>query len=158
MAKPMGSQRAFRSIPAVIAASAPPPAARTLRAANWAAPEKTRIDMAIGATGPMTGPRQHAEGHAEGERREQERQPGAHARADVAVLVHLGLPYRFTTISGKSSNAMSRPRRSSSGAARCAWTSPTASTGRPPASRSRRAPTRCSSPATWLAGAAGWAW
>ena len=55
MAKPMGSQRAFRSIPAVMAASAPPPAARTLRAANWAAPEKTRIDMAIGAAGPMTG-------------------------------------------------------------------------------------------------------
>ena len=55
MAKPMGSQRAFMSIPAVIAATAPPPAARTLRAANWAAPEKTKIDMAIGATGPMTG-------------------------------------------------------------------------------------------------------
>ena len=80
----------------MMAASAPPPAARTLRAANWAAPEKTRIDMAIGASRAHDGPRQDAEGHAEGERREQERQPGAHARADVAVLVHLRLPYRFT--------------------------------------------------------------
>ena len=55
MAKPMGSQRAFMSMPAVIAATAPPPAARTLSAANWAAPENTKIDMAIGATGPITG-------------------------------------------------------------------------------------------------------
>ena len=55
MAKPIGSQRAFISIPAVIAATAPPPAASTLSAANCAAPENTKIDIAIGATGPMTG-------------------------------------------------------------------------------------------------------
>ena len=89
IAKPIGSQRAFMSIPAAIAATAPPPAARTLRAANWAAPEKTKIDIAIGATRPHDGPREDAEGHAEGERREDERQPGAHSGADVAVLVHL---------------------------------------------------------------------
>ena len=55
IAKPIGSQRAFMSIPAAIAATAPPPAARTLRAANWAAPEKTKIDIAMGASGPITG-------------------------------------------------------------------------------------------------------
>ena len=90
MAKPMGSQRAFMSIPAAIAATAPPPAARTLSAANWAAPENTRIDMAIGADGTHDRPRQHAEGHSEGERRQDERQPCAHSGAHVAVLVHLG--------------------------------------------------------------------
>ena len=38
MAKPIGSQRAFMSTPAKIAAPAAPPAASTLSAANCAAP------------------------------------------------------------------------------------------------------------------------
>ena len=42
-------------MPAVIAANAAPPPCNTLRAANCAPPEKTRIDIAIGAIAPMTG-------------------------------------------------------------------------------------------------------
>ena len=43
------------SRPAATAAAVVPPEASTLSAANWAPPEKTRTDMTIGATGPMTG-------------------------------------------------------------------------------------------------------
>ena len=90
MAKPIGSQRAFMSIPAVIAATAPPPAARTLSAANWAAPENTKIDIAIGATGPMTGrastPKDTPRASVGRTSGSPARTPGAH----VAVLVHLG--------------------------------------------------------------------
>ena len=102
MANPMGSQRAFMSIPAVIAATAPPPAARTLSAANWAAPENTRIDIAIGATATHDRPRQHAERDAEGERRQRRaavlrgcRTPAL--RHVLLLLGHLRLPFRFTT-------------------------------------------------------------
>ncbi len=42
-------------MPAVIAASAAPPPCSTLSAANWAPPEKTRTDIATGATEPITG-------------------------------------------------------------------------------------------------------
>ena len=54
-ARPIGSQRAFISIPAAIAGRAPPPASSTVSAANCAAPEHTMIDITIGAIEPMTG-------------------------------------------------------------------------------------------------------
>ena len=51
----MGSQRAFISMPAAMAASAAPPPTSTLSAANCAPPEKTSTDIATGAIGPMIG-------------------------------------------------------------------------------------------------------
>ena len=54
-ASPIGSQRPFMNIPAAIAATAPPPAVSTVRAANCAAPEKTISDITTGATEPITG-------------------------------------------------------------------------------------------------------
>ena len=55
MASPIGSQRAFISIPAAIAATAPPPAVSTDSAANCAAPENTVSDISTGAIEPITG-------------------------------------------------------------------------------------------------------
>ena len=43
------------SSPAETAETRPPPTARMLTEANWAAPPKTRIDIAIAAQAPMTG-------------------------------------------------------------------------------------------------------
>jgi hypothetical protein len=45
----------LRRTPAAIAAVVLPPASSTASAPNWAAPEKTTIDMTIGANGPMSG-------------------------------------------------------------------------------------------------------
>ena len=42
-------------MPAKIAAPAPPPAASTASAANWAEPANTTADITIGATVPITG-------------------------------------------------------------------------------------------------------
>ena len=39
----------------MIAATAPPPLARTASDANWAEPAKTTTDITIGATAPISG-------------------------------------------------------------------------------------------------------
>jgi hypothetical protein len=54
-ASPMARYRALSRTPAAIAAPTPPPAARMASAPNCAEPEKTTIDITIGATEPITG-------------------------------------------------------------------------------------------------------
>ena len=130
MAKPIGSQRAFMSIPA---------RDRGDRAATGGEDaERSELGRA-GEHEDRHGDRrhrahdrpcQHAEGHPEGEGREHERQSGAHSGADVAVLVHLGYLTCLRLQLVRRPRPASARRRSSSGAVRCAWTSPTASTGR----------------------------
>ena len=55
MAMPIGTKRRLSSMPATIAAAAPPPAESTARAANCAEPANTTTDMTIVAAGPITG-------------------------------------------------------------------------------------------------------
>src|ERR1700761_1433489 len=54
-ARPIARYRALSSTPATIAAPVPPPAERIASDPSCAAPEKTTIDITIGATEPMTG-------------------------------------------------------------------------------------------------------
>jgi hypothetical protein len=88
MAKPIGSQRAFISIPAAIAASAPPPAASTVTDANWAAPEHDQRHH-HGRDGAHDRLGENAERDADGERRQDQRQPCTDAVSEVACLNHL---------------------------------------------------------------------
>src|SRR5258707_1258742 len=51
----MARNRALSRTPATIAAAAPPPTASTAVDPNWAAPAKTKADITIAASGPITG-------------------------------------------------------------------------------------------------------
>ena len=90
MAKPMGSQRAFMSIPAVIAATRAATGGEDAERSELGRAREHEDRHGDRRHRAHDGPCQHAEGHPEGERREHERQSGAHSRADVAVFVHLG--------------------------------------------------------------------
>ena len=103
MARPIGSQRPFISIPAAIAASAPPPAVSTVSAANCAAPEKTMSDITTGAIEPMTGCASTPNEIPPRERGQHQRQSGAHPGSDVARLVHCACTLPYTGISSGNS-------------------------------------------------------
>ena len=108
IANPIASQRALTSTAAPIAASAVPPPPSTLSAANCAAPEKTPIDITIGATWPITGTARTPNAMPRAKVGGAQREPGADAGPESSRRPQW-VSYLLMSSSGKSATHRVEP-------------------------------------------------